>query len=158
MRTSTHTHIHLFRYQANDAHKSLRVHIITVDFPLRSHNCSGASRTVVKGFMRCSPWRPVTPAGRKFYCSWWDRDGEGEQELIAQTSRTSPDQEKEFIGPNHETKIEMALRASYYKIIPFMGYLIAHASHSMAGDKRVFPRQFCLPIVEHISTRPKWMN
>lgn len=73
--THTHTHApHISKYQANDTHKSPHVHIITVDFPLRSHNCSGASRTLEKGFMRCSLWQPMTLAGHKYYCSWWERE------------------------------------------------------------------------------------
>lgn len=73
--TYAHTHApHISKYQANDAHKSPCAHIITVDFPLRSHNCSGASRTLEKGFMRCSLWQPVTLAGHKYYCSWWERE------------------------------------------------------------------------------------
>lgn len=73
---NTHTHMHALsplhsKYRANDTHKSHHVHIVTVDFPLRSHNCRRASRTSVKGFTRGSLWQPVTLSGRKYYCSWW---------------------------------------------------------------------------------------
>ena len=91
--THTYSH-HISKYRANDAHKSRHVHIVTVDFPLRSHNCRKASRTSVKGFTRGSLWQAVTLTGHKYYCSWWKRErkrGGGEMAcwLIAMRKQTT---------------------------------------------------------------------
>lgn len=157
-----HTHTpRIFKYQANDAHKSRHVHIITLDFPLRSHNCRGASRTLLKGFMRCSLWQPVTLTGHKYYCSWWEEERGGETTSwlqwgnrlytggIKNYGRTPQQQENPSVVVSSTLLIIRLMKSENSSSL--------RASGSKGGN-REYINPLLPPIFVYFSNRPKLTN